>query len=93
VWFISQHQVSSALHLLPVLESATRRFVSDARYAQDHRYLRLWIMYTHHVDRREEVFAFLESKNIGTVHAVFYEEWASALEALNRLVPRTCVQR
>jgi checkpoint serine/threonine-protein kinase len=43
-------------------------------------------MYTREVERREEVWAFLESRNIGTNHALFYEEWASATEGLGRYV-------
>jgi checkpoint serine/threonine-protein kinase len=41
-------------------------------------------MYARHVERREEVWAFLESRDVGTRHAVFYEEWAGAVEALGR---------
>jgi checkpoint serine/threonine-protein kinase len=36
------------------------------------------------IERREEVWAFLESRDIGTKHSLFYEEWAMALEALGR---------
>jgi checkpoint serine/threonine-protein kinase len=41
-------------------------------------------MYARQVERREEVWSFLESRRIGTGHAGFYEEWASALEGLGR---------
>jgi checkpoint serine/threonine-protein kinase len=81
-----EHHPSSAPHLLPLLESTTRRFVDDARFQQDIRYLKLWVQYARQVDRREDVWAYLESRDIGTRHAVFYEEWAGALEALNRWV-------
>jgi len=84
VLFIIQHNPSSASHLLPLLESTTRRFLNDARYVQDARYLKLWIMYARHVERREVVWAFLEARDVGTHHAVFYEEWAAAAEALGR---------
>lgn len=70
--------------MLPLLENTTRRFVDDVRYTQDVRYLKLWIMYARHVERREEVWAFLESRDIGTRHATFYEEWATAAEGLGR---------
>lgn len=43
-------------------------------------------MYTRHVERREEIFAYLESKDVGTKHALFYEEWATAVEGLGRCV-------
>jgi len=84
--FTVQHHPSSATHILPLLESTTRRFLTDARYGQDARYLKLWMMYTRHVERREEVWAFLESRDVGTRHAVFYEEWAMAAEGLGRYV-------
>jgi checkpoint serine/threonine-protein kinase len=84
ILFVTQHYTSSNQYLLPLLESTTRRFLSDARYAQDARYLKLWVMYARHVERREEVWAFLESREVGTRHAVFYEEWAGAVEALGR---------
>lgn len=46
--------------------------------------MKMWVMYTRHVERREEVWAFLESRDVGTRHTVFYEEWASAAEGLAR---------
>ena len=70
--------------LLPQLETTTRRFVKDDRFSQDTRYLKLWTMYARHVERREEVWAFLESREIGTKHSILYEEWASVLEGLGR---------
>lgn len=82
--FLLQHFPSSPARVLPHLESATRRFVDDPRFAQDGRYLRLWTLYARLVERREEVWAFLESRGIGTRHAGFYEEWSAALEGLNR---------
>lgn len=84
VAFLVQHFPSSPAQVLPLLESTTRRFVDDARYAQDARYLKLWVMYARQVERREEVWSFLESRDIGTRHANFYEEWAAALEGMGR---------
>jgi len=89
--FTIQHHPSSAHHLLPLLESTTRRFVDDVRYSQDIRYLKFWAMYARDVERREDIWAFLESKDIGTKHASFYEEWASALEGLGRYVFRLSI--
>ncbi|WWD19886.1 hypothetical protein CI109_104355 [Kwoniella shandongensis] len=84
ILFVVQHHPSSDSHLLPLLETTTRRFVNDARYTQDVRYLKLWVMYARQIERREEIWAFLESRDIGTKHSVFYEEWAAALEGLGR---------
>ncbi|KAL7424504.1 protein kinase [Cryptotrichosporon argae] len=82
--FMVQHYPSTPAEVLPLLESTTRRFVADARFAQDMRYLKLWVMYARLVERREEVWAFLSQREVGTSHAVFYEEWAIALEGLGR---------
>jgi checkpoint serine/threonine-protein kinase len=81
-----QHNSSSNNYVLPLIEATTRRFTADNRFAQDVRYLKMWIMYTRMVERREEIWAYLESRNIGTNHALFYEEWAAANEALGRYV-------
>ena len=86
VSWAAQHVTTNNSYFLPLIEGVTRRFTSDARYAQDVRYLKMWVMYTREVERREEVWAMLESKNIGTNHALFYEEWASATEGLGRYV-------
>jgi len=44
----------------------------------------MWVTYARHAERREEIWAFLESRNIGNQHALFYEEWANATFALGR---------
>ncbi|BEJ07792.1 hypothetical protein CcaverHIS641_0410610 [Cutaneotrichosporon cavernicola] len=82
VAFTVQTNPSSPGRIIPVVESATRRFIDDARYAQDIRYLKLWIIYARQVERREEMWAFLESRDVGTRHSSFYEEWALVLEGL-----------
>ncbi|WVR09655.1 hypothetical protein IAU60_006729 [Kwoniella sp. DSM 27419] len=82
--FVVESHPSSDAHLLPLLETTTRRFVNDARYTQDVRYLKMWINYSRLIERREEIWAFLESRDIGTKHSQFYEEWAIALERLGR---------
>lgn len=86
VAYSAQQQVSSGSHIIPLLESTTRRFIEDLRYQQDVRYLRLWVQFARQIERREEIWAFLESRSIGTNHAQFYEEWAIALEGLGRSV-------
>ncbi|CAK9780273.1 hypothetical protein CC85DRAFT_201541 [Cutaneotrichosporon oleaginosum] len=84
VSFTVQNNPSSPSRIIPVVESATRRFIDDARYQQDIRYLKLWIIYARQVERREEVWMFLESRDVGTRHAAFYEEWALVLEGIGR---------
>jgi checkpoint serine/threonine-protein kinase len=86
VAFSAEQQITSGSHIIPLLESTTRRFTDDGRYQQDNRYLGLWVMFARHIERREEIWSFLDSRNICTNHAAFYEEWAIALEGLGRSV-------
>jgi hypothetical protein len=72
-----------ASQLVPLLEQTTRRFVKDARYKSDIRYLRLWILYSKYIDTPRDVYRFLEANDIGSGLASFYEEWAAVEEAAN----------
>jgi checkpoint serine/threonine-protein kinase len=84
--FITQHHPSSANHLVPFLEHTTRHFLQDTRFSQDIRYLKLWVQYAKLVekDRAEEIWVFLNSREVGTRWSMFYEEWAAACEARGR---------
>ena len=62
--------------LLPVLERATRSFLNDARYVNDHRHLRLWLMYAKHVRQPLDIFTFLHDRSMFPLLAEFYEEWS-----------------
>jgi len=85
VAFITQHHPSSPSHLLPVLENTTRKFIDDARFQQDLRYLKLWAQYARLVERSDDVWSFLNSREVGTGHALFYEEWALAAESKGKI--------
>lgn len=85
VAFINQHHPSSPSHLLPLLETTTRRFIEDARFTQDLRYLKLWAQYARLVERSDDVWSFLNSREVGTGHALFYEEWALAAESKGKV--------
>lgn len=80
-----QHHPSSPSHLLPVLESTTRKFIEDTRFHQDLRYLKLWAQYARLVERSDDVWSFLNSREVGTGHALFYEEWALAAESKGKV--------
>ena len=80
-----QHHPSSPTHLLPVLESTTRKFIEDTRFQQDLRYLKLWAQYARLVERSDDVWSFLNSREVGTGHALFYEEWALAAESKGKV--------
>ncbi|KAJ5088378.1 Mad3/BUB1 homology region 1 [Penicillium angulare] len=71
--------------LLPLLERATKSFLSSSHYKNDPRYLRLWLHYIRFFsDAPRETFAFLSRHHIGEGLALFYEEFAAWLESAGR---------
>ncbi|KAL2012104.1 hypothetical protein VTN00DRAFT_4822 [Thermoascus crustaceus] len=71
--------------LLPLLERATKSFLSSSHYKNDPRYLRLWLHYIRlFSDAPRETFAFLARHHIGEGLALFYEEFAAWLEGAGR---------
>eukprot|EP00898_Chlorokybus_atmophyticus_P003015 jgi/Chlat1/3714/Chrsp251S03868 len=66
--------------LLPILEKCARAFQHDTRYADDVRYLRVWILYADCCSEPQDVFAFLEANNIGQSHSLFYAAYATCME-------------
>lgn len=72
---------SATSKLVPLLEASTRRFLSDGRYTNDPRYLRLWVQYAKNMECPEDCYRFLFAKNIGDRLASLYEEYALVLEA------------
>src|SRR5207253_644247 len=78
--------VSAESGLLELLERATRLFSADPRYKNDMRYLKLWIHYASYVDHPVKIFAYMNTNEIGTAYALFYEEYCNALERGGRCV-------
>lgn len=73
--------------LLPLLERATKTFLSTNHYKNDPRYLKLWLTYIQfYSDSPRETFAFLSRHGIGECLALFYEEFAAWLEGASRWV-------
>ncbi|TBU43910.1 Mad3/BUB1 homology region 1-domain-containing protein [Dichomitus squalens] len=74
--------------LLELLEEATRVLKDDrgGKWRGDLRYLKLWVRYASYVDKPTVIYKFLLVNEIGTNHALFYEEYAIALERANRRV-------
>ena len=71
--------------LLPLLECATKAFLSSAHHKNDPRYLKLWLHYIRlFSDSPRETFAFLARHNVGDGLALFYEEFAAWLESAGR---------
>eukprot|EP00271_Cylindrocystis_brebissonii_P022775 TRINITY_DN8896_c0_g2_i1.p1 TRINITY_DN8896_c0_g2~~TRINITY_DN8896_c0_g2_i1.p1 ORF type:complete len:1258 (+),score=233.30 TRINITY_DN8896_c0_g2_i1:115-3888(+) len=79
-WVKESYPSSTHTELLPVLEECTRTFQKDGRYADDIRYLRVWIHYADCCAEPREIFQFLEANSIGQSHALFYEAYATFLE-------------
>ncbi|KAK2792685.1 hypothetical protein FQN51_001604 [Onygenales sp. PD_10] len=78
-------QATTQSGLLPLLERATKSFLSSNHYKNDPRYLRLWLHYIRlFSDAPRETFAFLARHGIGETLALFYEEFAAWLEGAKR---------
>ncbi|KAJ6163485.1 hypothetical protein N7497_003464 [Penicillium chrysogenum] len=78
-------QATAESGLLPLLERATKSFLSSSHYRNDPRYLRLWLHYVRlFSDAPREAFAFLARHKIGESLALFYEEFAGWLEGAGR---------
>ncbi|KAK9322103.1 Mad3/BUB1 homology region 1-domain-containing protein [Lipomyces orientalis] len=70
--------------LVSLLERCATHFQNASHYANDPRYLRVWIEYIRYCDSPAEVFRFLMQRDIGLRLATFYEEYAHYLEAIGR---------
>lgn len=80
-------QATPASQLLPLLERATRTFLTSTQYKNDPRYLKLWLLYIRFFsDTPRETFAFLSRHAVGQELALFYEEFAAWLEGAKRWV-------
>jgi checkpoint serine/threonine-protein kinase len=78
-------QATPQSQLLPLLERATKAFLTSAHYKNDVRYLKLWLHYIRFFsDAPRETFAFLARHNIGETLGLFYEEFAAWLEGAGR---------
>ncbi len=75
---------SATSRLVPLLEASTRQFLTDERYRNDPRYLRLWNLYAQKMDCPEDCYRFLFAKNVGERLASLYEEYALVLEAAGK---------
>ncbi|KAF9239842.1 Mad3/BUB1 homology region 1-domain-containing protein [Melanogaster broomeanus] len=68
--------------LLELLEEATR-VLKDNRggiWKEELKYLKLWVLYASFVEKQTMIFRFLLANDIGTSHALLYEEYAAILE-------------
>jgi checkpoint serine/threonine-protein kinase len=78
-------QGTNESNLLPLLERATKAFLTSPHYKNDARYLKLWLLYIRlFSDSPRETYAFLAKHNVGESLALFYEEFAAWLENAGR---------
>lgn len=78
-------QATPQSQLLPLLERATKTFLTSSHYKNDPRYLKLWLHYIRFFsDTPRETFAFLARHHIGETLGLFYEEFAAWLESADR---------
>jgi spindle assembly checkpoint component MAD3 len=78
--------------LLELIEEATRVLKDHAGGVcrGDIKYLKLWLLYGSYVDKPTIIYRFLLANDIGTDHALLYEEHAAVLERDGRLVYISC---
>jgi checkpoint serine/threonine-protein kinase len=78
-------QATPQSNLLPLLERATKAFLTTSHYKNDARYLKIWLLYIRlFCDAPRETYAFLAKHKIGEQLALFYEEFAAWLEQAGR---------
>ncbi|EXJ92584.1 BUB protein kinase [Capronia epimyces CBS 606.96] len=80
-------QATPQSQLLPLLERATKAFLTSPHYKNDPRYLKLWLHYIRlFSDSPRETFTFLSRHGIGEGLGLFYEEFAAWLESAGRWI-------
>lgn len=74
--------------LLELLEEATRVLKDHqaGKWRGDIRYLKLWVLYAGYVEKPAIIYKFCMVNEIGTSHALLYEDFAIALERAGRRV-------
>lgn len=71
--------------IVQLLERVTKEFLREPQYKNDPRYLKMWVHYIqNYSDAPREHFAYLARHDIGQRLALFYEEFASYLESIDR---------
>ncbi|KAF8137294.1 Mad3/BUB1 homology region 1-domain-containing protein [Boletus edulis] len=72
--------------LLELLEEATRVLKDDRGgiWRGELKYLKLWVLYASFVEKQTMIYRFLLANDIGTNHALLYEEYAAILERQGR---------
>lgn len=71
--------------LLNLLERCTSFFRDAPYYKNDPRYLKIWLEYAGYSDLPRDIFVYLAKKTIGSLLALYYEEFARFLEQRGQL--------
>jgi Mad3/BUB1 homology region 1 len=68
--------------IIELLEEATRVLKNDRNglWRGELKYLKLWLLYASFVEKPVIIYKFLIANEIGTNHALLYEEYAAVLE-------------
>lgn len=78
-------QSTSSSQLLPLLERATKTFLTSTHVHNDARYVKMWLQYIKYFhESPRETYIFMARNGIGEGLALFYEEYAAWLESSNR---------
>ena len=84
-WVVASYpSLAPCSSLLPLLEKATRTFLSSAQYTNDRRYIRLWLLYADRCPHPADIFAFMHAHAIGRTISPFYVAWARYTELMKR---------
>ncbi|KAI8612031.1 hypothetical protein BC830DRAFT_1171405 [Chytriomyces sp. MP71] len=83
-WYSRTYAGDPPKQYFKVLENAARLFRKDARYANDVRFVSIWIQVAKRAPEPEDVFKYLESNSIGILTSIFYTEYATLLELRGR---------
>ncbi|KAF8589804.1 hypothetical protein K439DRAFT_1657659 [Ramaria rubella] len=84
-WTLQNYANHAESGLLELLEESVSKFKDDARYkTTDFRYVKLWILFANYVDKPTLVYAYMMEMGIGKLYALFFEEYAEALEREGR---------
>jgi hypothetical protein len=87
-WTIENYPAGQSAEsgLLELLEESTRILKDDrgGKWRGHLKYLELWVLYANRVEKPQVIYRFLLTNEIGTEHALFYEEFANVLERNGR---------
>ncbi|KAI9480842.1 MAG: Mad3/BUB1 homology region 1-domain-containing protein [Benjaminiella poitrasii] len=78
-------------NLIGLLKEATDNFITDKRYKNDSRYLKIWLEYAELISDPKDIFLHLIRHGVCQSLALFYEEYSAYYEKLNKIDEATQV--